>query len=275
MRRGLPLCVLCPANEPGFGSFLLAKAGGPWFPLEPKASAGSADEAKGCGMHTLSAWRRGAYCTWQVEWPGSSRAAAGAHSREECAMKHGQCGARRAFTLIELLVVIAIITILAGILLPVFAQARGAARQIDCVSNQHQIGMAMMMYAMDTGERLPPAGFAEGGFWWQQMFTYINDERILVCKQAAVHGPQNIPTYAMNVRLSGRSLGTAETMPGASAGTIAYGDYDRVALDDPCLMDPEILKVDPPKWAKRHHGGAVYSYVDGHTQWSTPAQATP
>ncbi len=190
-------------------------------------------------------------------------------------MRHGQFDARRAFTLIELLVVIAIITILAGILLPVFAQARGAARQIDCVSNQHQLGMAMMMYAMDAGERLPPAGLTEGGFWWQQMFTYINDERILVCKQATVHGPQNIPTYGMNLLLSGRSLATAESMAGASAGTIAYGDYDRVDLTDPCLMDTAILKTDPPKWAKRHHGGAVYTYVDGHTQWSVPPQATP
>ena len=42
---------------------------------------------------------------------------------------------RTGFTLIELLVVIAIIGILAGMLFPVFARAREAARKIQCLSN--------------------------------------------------------------------------------------------------------------------------------------------
>jgi len=173
-------------------------------------------------------------------------------------------------------VVIAIISILAGMLLPVFAQARAAARQIDCVSNQRQIGMALMLYAMDNSERMPAAGAVEGAFWWQEMRAYINDERILQCKSAEVRGPQSIPTYALNIRLRAQSLGTVETFKGASAGTIAYGDYDRAGLSDPCLFDPAVLHSYPlPDWAKRHHGGAVYTYVDGHTQWSRPALASP
>jgi prepilin-type N-terminal cleavage/methylation domain-containing protein/prepilin-type processing-associated H-X9-DG protein len=62
---------------------------------------------------------------------------------------------RRAFTLIELLVVIAIIAILAAILFPVFAQARAKARQAVCLSNQKQIGTAVMLYAQDYDEVLP------------------------------------------------------------------------------------------------------------------------
>ncbi len=62
---------------------------------------------------------------------------------------------RRGFTLIELLVVIAIIAILAAILFPVFAQAREKARAISCLSNEKQMGTALMMYAQDYDEGFP------------------------------------------------------------------------------------------------------------------------
>jgi prepilin-type N-terminal cleavage/methylation domain-containing protein/prepilin-type processing-associated H-X9-DG protein len=72
-----------------------------------------------------------------------------------------QAGRSRShgFTLIELLVVIAIIAILAAILFPVFAQARAKARQVTCLSNQKQIGIAIMTYAQDFDEMFPYANY--------------------------------------------------------------------------------------------------------------------
>ncbi len=99
---------------------------------------------------------------------------------------------RLGFTLIELLVVIAIIAILAAILFPVFARARDRARQTACLSNMRQIGTAMMMYAQDYDERLPPywvvhfpggsgqpRGFAFAHY--DLVHPYIMNEQVHIC----------------------------------------------------------------------------------------------
>jgi prepilin-type N-terminal cleavage/methylation domain-containing protein len=61
----------------------------------------------------------------------------------------------KGFTLIELLVVIAIIAVLAGILFPVFAQAKVAAKKAVSLSNLKEIAMASFLYANDYDDGLP------------------------------------------------------------------------------------------------------------------------
>jgi len=62
---------------------------------------------------------------------------------------------KKGFTLIELLVVIAIIAILASIIMPALGRAREAARRAVCISNLHNIGLMVLMYANDQDQQLP------------------------------------------------------------------------------------------------------------------------
>lgn len=93
---------------------------------------------------------------------------------------------KRAFTLIELLVVIAIIAILAAILFPVFAKAREKARQIACLSNEKQIGMALLQYVQDNDEYFPMRyGMTDStghqDSWKDMLYPYIKSYAVFKC----------------------------------------------------------------------------------------------
>ena len=61
----------------------------------------------------------------------------------------------RAFTLLELLVVMAIIALLAALMLPSLASAREKGWQAACLSNLHQMGLAIQAYASDNDGKIP------------------------------------------------------------------------------------------------------------------------
>ena len=79
---------------------------------------------------------------------------------------------------------------LAAILFPVFAVARADARRTACISNLHQIGLALSLYRQDY-EGLPPHLSLITP-------TYLTDARVLVCPNDPNRG-----TYGGTLRLEG------------------------------------------------------------------------
>jgi len=205
---------------------------------------------------------------------------------------------QKGFTLIELLVVIAIIAILSAILFPVFAKVREKARQISCLSNEKQIGLAFMQYAQDNDEGMPQA---RG--WASRTYPYIKSLALYACPDDPGSTNSATVSYMINDQIDNAHTWGNLAAWTAPSSTVLGAETTRCGMDATQVMNADPAEDSSPRMlvdvggpdpnfgraatgvlggrpetadqisqfldqpTGRHTDGSNFFFADGHAKW--------
>jgi len=172
---------------------------------------------------------------------------------------------RAGMTLIELLVVIAIIGLLVGLLLPAIQSARASARRTQCLSNLHNVGVAMAHYMDTRGQRarFPDCARMPSISKRSSIVTtlgpYIERGGLLIDRT-----PTTTPTSVDPM---------PDPMVPAPAATrvIEHDPIFQCPGDDTSFRDASLVKISKPIEGKSYYEseGTSYEYNDRDLSWKT------
>jgi competence protein ComGC len=155
---------------------------------------------------------------------------------------------RRGFTLTEILAIAAVLVVLVAILFPVLARVREKGRQATCLSNQHQVALAILGYALDHEGRLPTA---------DTVWTALDGNTAVLGCPSDVEPGHN--SYGYNSILGGKPLARLA----GGVGPLRLSP-DRCVLTADCQSGAENELTSREDLALRHGRIALASYLDGH-----------
>ena len=152
---------------------------------------------------------------------------------------------RVGFTFVELLCVMVIIAVLVAMLLPMFARSRRRARQVACVSNLKQLGMALQLYSLNHDGRYPPQDHE-----WAPTMPHVKNLAVFRC-------PDD-PAWRRGGVLSRWGAGrSSETQERIFSSYTYRGGYSNDDWADTRLAS---------EWESFHRGWRNVLYLDGRVE---------